>query len=145
MLRRAEQQTTQFPPFLVQIQHSVSRVQRWAMLLKKITCPGRDDLTYKYTHTHTHIYKNTHKRVQQRCLGDVCGVWKAAIWQFLSGLLLLIRGPRRNLCPIGYMINLWANYHSASSEASFLNYGAVSLVECQSLIRLSLFTVSFQK
>ena len=32
----------------------------------------------------------------------------SAIWQFLSGLLLLIGGPQRNLCPIGYMINLWA-------------------------------------
>lgn len=42
-------------------------------------------------------------------------------------------GPHRNPCPVGqgYTINLWANYHSTSSEASFLNCCAESFIEYQ--------------
>ena len=85
--------------------------------------------------THTHIYTclQTHKRVQQRCLGDVCSVWKAVQSDNYYQDYYCLSGPQRNLCPIGYMINLWANYCSASSEAFFLNCTAVSLIEYQNL------------
>lgn len=77
----------------------------------------------------------THSMYTYKCAEEfsrsVRGVWKAVRFDSYYQDYYCFSGPHRNPRPVGYMINLWANYHSTSSEASFLNCCAESNIEYQ--------------